>query len=71
MTASRANSLGRYQHPRADDEPFIDRVTQRNVDKLATTNIATSDIANRGEASFNRRTREHGSPDRHFRDVRR
>ena len=71
MTARRADSFGRNQHPRADDDSFVDRVAQRNIDKLAAAHIATSDVAHRCESGFHGRTCEDARPDRHFRNVRR
>ena len=69
MTAGRTDSFRRHQHPRPNNHAFIDRIAQRNIDKLATANETAAQVAHGRKARFDGRTRVRSRLDRLLRDI--
>src|ERR1700736_245850 len=63
MSAGRADSKSGNQHSRPDDHAFINRVPQRNIDKLFAANETAAEISYGCESCFNGRARISGRRD--------
>ena len=52
MSTGRADSFCRHEHARPYDDSFVNRVTQRNIDKFTAAHEAAAEIAHSCEASL-------------------
>src|SRR6266446_7605263 len=64
MPAGGANSKSCNQHSRTNDDAFVNRVPQCNVDKLFAANETTAEISHSRESSFDCGARISGRGDR-------
>src|SRR5207249_7261281 len=69
VSTGRADSLRRHEHARPDDDAFVNRVTQRNIDKFTAAHEAATEIAHSREASLDCRTRVSSRFDRLLRNI--